>query len=250
MANKYNILITDDEKPARNKIKSFLKDEKNIGEIYEAENGFRAIELINKNRIDVMFLDIQMPGMKGFEILDAIELEDKPVVIFVTAYENYAVHAFEVEAVDYLLKPYDLERFSRALKKGIEKTRNRNLEKIDYSEIIKKLNEGKSFVDRIIVNKSSKYFFVKTIDLYFISSNEKYVELNTENEKFLLRNTMNNMELKLNPEKFKRVHRSYIVNMDYIKEILPCSHGDYTITLTNGKNIKLARSYNSNIFKK
>ena len=247
--NKLKILIVDDEKPARDKIKSFLKDDENVEEIFEAENGIEAVEKVNKLNPSLVFLDIQMPGMTGFEVLENIDIENSPEIIFATAFDQYAIDAFEVQAIDYLLKPFDYERFSKAFHNAIRRIGlSRN--KVEFNGLLQTVNKDKNYLTRILVSKGSKYSFVNTDDIYFISAQEKYVEINTEKQKFLIRNTMTRIEQSLNPEKFTRIHRSYIVNIDCIKELQPWSHGDYLVILKNDEKIKLARSYRDKIFDK
>ncbi len=247
--DKLKVLIVDDEKPSRDKIKSFLKDDKNVEEILEAENGIEAVEKINGLNPSLVFLDIQMPGMTGFEVLQNIDIEHSPEIIFATAYDQYAIDAFEVQAIDYLLKPFDYERFSKAFKNAIQRI-SLNKSKVEFNGLLQTVNKDKNYLKRILVSKSSKYSFVNIDDIYFISAQEKYIEINTENQKFLIRNTMAGIEQSLNPEKFARIHRSYIVNVDCIKELQPWSHGDYLVILKNDEKIKLARSYRDKIFNK
>lgn len=189
-----------------------------------------------------------MPKLKGLEVVEAVGVKNMPVVIFVTAFDQYAINAFDLEAVDYLLKPFDPPRFEKAFQRATKLLEPKNRSNNDLQKIITELRQGNRFKDKFLVSKNSKYFFVKPDDIYFISAQEKYVELNTEREKYLLRATMNSIEEGLNPAKFKRTHRSYIVNIEKIKEIEPVSHGDYTILLTNGNKVKLARRFREKIF--
>lgn len=246
MNKKFNILIVDDEAPARSKIKSYIKNMNEAGTIHEASNGFEAVKLINEISPDLVFLDIQMPKANGFEVIDAIGIDEMPAVVFVTAYDEYAIEAFNVEAVDYLLKPFDEERFLRAFNRAKERINHSNTP--DLKNLLSKFKPENEYIERIMVEKASKYKFVNVDEIFFIAAQDKYVELNTGNERYLVRDTMTRMEERLNPDKFKRTHRSFIVNVDYIKEIQPWAHGDYVILMENGNKVKLARRFKKNIF--
>lgn len=245
---KINVLIADDEKPARDKLISFLKNEQLIENIFEAEDGIEAVKKINEKFPSLVFLDIQMPGMNGFEVIESVGINEMPPVIFVTAFDQFAINAFEVNAVDYLLKPFDIERFNKSFSRALEKLESKKENFTSLTKLLAEANKESNKLKRILVNKSSKYFFIKTEDIFFISSEEKYIEIHTEREKYLLRHTMLGIEEKLETSKFKRIHRSYIVNLDYIKELQPFSHGDYIVILTNGEKIKMGRRYRSALF--
>ncbi len=245
---KLIVLIVDDEQPARDKIVSFLKNESRIEKIIEAEDGFDAITKIKENSPSLIFLDIQMPGANGFEVIDAIGADEMPPVIFVTAFDQFAINAFEVNAIDYLLKPFDEERFLKSFSRAIK---NIDTKKQNVDSLTKLLTDAGAInenLKRILVNKGSKYFFIKADDIFFISAEEKYIEIHTEKERYLLRHTMQAMEEKLDKQKFKRIHRSYIVNMDCIKEMQPYSHGDYIVILSNSEKIKMGRRYRAALF--
>jgi two-component system LytT family response regulator len=241
--NELKIIVIDDEQPARKKLISFLKEHRGNFIIYEAANGIEAIEKINSLFPDLVFLDIQMPGMTGFEVIEHIGVEKMPVVVFVTAYDQYALDAFEVNAIDYLLKPFDTDRFRKALDKALEKIEIKKTRKTELTNLLYEINHAKKFTERFLINHASKYFFVPVSEIVYISSEEKYVSLHTINGSYLLRETMNNMEKKLDPEKFARIHRSFIVNISQIKEMQPWSHGDYIIILKNGEKINMSRRY-------
>lgn len=245
---KLIVLIVDDEQPARDKIVSFLKNESRIEKIIEAEDGFDAITKIKENSPSLIFLDIQMPGANGFEVIEAIGADEMPPVIFVTAFDQFAINAFEVNAIDYLLKPFDEERFQKSFSRAIKNidTKKQNVDSL--SKLLTDAGAINENLKRILVNKGSKYFFIKADDIFFISAEEKYIEIHTEKERYLLRHTMQAMEEKLDKQKFKRIHRSYIVNMDCIKEMQPYSHGDYIVILSNSEKIKMGRRYRAALF--
>jgi two-component system, LytTR family, response regulator len=245
-----SILVVDDEKPARNKLISFLNESGNDFTICEAANGIEAIEKINKINPDLVFLDIQMPGAGGFDVIKNIGAENMPAVIFVTAFDQYALDAFEINAVDYLLKPFDKNRFQKSLNRALKKIHSRKGNKNELNKLLEELRKGKKYSERFLVNQGSKYFFVNTSEINYISAEEKYAELNTSKGKFLLRNTMTNLEAELDPVKFARVHRSFIVNIEQIQEIQPWSHGDSIIILKNGEKLSFSRRYRDNVFNK
>jgi two-component system LytT family response regulator len=248
-----NILIVDDEQPARRKIRSYLNEEEGIGWVLEAGNGVEAVQLIGEKRPDIVFLDIQMPGMTGFEVIEAVGVEDMPAVIFVTAYDQYAVDAFEVQALDYLLKPYDQERFAKSfnrVKRTLETARLRPDEEGStdaVGRLLEEINKGKGYLKRIMVKKGSRYFFVKVGDILYISAEEKYVKLHTVEDTYLIRETMARMEARLDPGVFVRIHRSHIVNIEFIREIQPWSHGDYIVFLENGAKLNLSRRFSDRL---
>ncbi len=246
--NNIKMLIVDDEQPARRKIRTFLKNVAHSSEIFEAENGVEAVKMIQNEQPDLIFLDIQMPGMTGFEVIERVGAENMPAVIFVTAYDQYAIAAFEVQAVDYLLKPFDEERFLKSFERALAQIRQQNIEPEKLKNLLAIISEEKEFLQRIMVNKNGRFFFVNVEDIQFFEADEKYVKLHTPNETSLVRETMSNLESRLDGAKFARIHRSYIVNIDAIKELQPWSHGDYVIILKNGKELPLSRRYRERLF--
>ena len=247
-----NILIVDDEQPARKKIRSYLKEEANIHSIAEAKDGIEAVQFIQGEKPDLVFLDIQMPGMNGFEVIEAVGIENMPAVVFVTAYDQYAIDAFEVQAVDYLLKPYDQERFRKSFNRSLEQIGS-DIESFaadSIQRLLEEIKKEKKYFQRIMVKRGSRFFFVKPNKIMYISADEKYVKLHTPEDAYLIRETMSRMEQHLDPAKFARIHRSYIVNIDFIKEIQPWSHGDYIVILKNGQKLNLSRRYSDRLLGK
>ncbi len=215
------VLVVDDEQPARKKIISFLKTENEIDKIIEAGNGIEAIEKIKNENPDIVFLDIQMPGLDGFGVINEIGVEDMPSVVFVTAYDQYAINAFDVNAVDYLLKPFDKERFSKSFNRVTKEIKLKKRKNDDIRLILDEVKKEKKALERFLVSLGSKYFFIGVKEIIYISSAEKYVELHTAKGKYLVRDTMNNVEESLDLEKFARIHRSYIINVEQIQEMQP-----------------------------
>ena len=239
----FQILIADDEQAARKKIRSYLREEEGISSIIEAENGIKAAELIKGKKPDLVFLDIQMPGIDGFEVIKAVGVENMPAVIFITAFDQYALDAFEVQAVDYLLKPYDQERFKKSFIRAREQIRSKNDNVNILRKLLEKIDKSGKYLQRIMVKKGDRYYFVNTDEIMFITTYEKYIKLHTPQKTHLIRESMNRMEKGLDPLKFARIHRSTIVNFDYIKEIQPWSHGDCIVILKNNVELNLSRRY-------
>ena len=245
-----HVLIVDDEEAARRKIKSYLKDEKGVAKITEARTGVEAVQLIKKKRPDLIFLDIQMPGMTGFGVIESIGAENMPAVVFVTAYDQYAIDAFEVQAVDYLLKPYDRARFKKSLFRAIDSIASGISYSRKIESLLEKIRKEERCLNRILVKKGPRYFLINTDTIMYISAYEKYIKLHTPDEVFLVRNTLHHMEERLNSSKFVRIHRSSIVNMDYIREVQPWSHGDCIVILKDGEQLSLSRRYRDRLFEK
>ena len=245
-----NVLIVDDEQPARKKIRSYLKQEEGIKSITEAENGVQAVPMIQGKNPDLVFLDIQMPGMNGFEVIEAVGVKNMPAVVFVTAYDEYAIEAFEVQAVDYLLKPYDQERFKKSLSRALEQIQSGSKEFFALKRLLSEVSKETRYLRRIMVKKGSRFFFINANEVIYISAYEKYINVHTNEATHLIRDTMNRMESRLDPKNFARIHRSYIVNMDSIKEMQPWSHGDYIVVLKDGTKLNLSRRYRDNLLGK
>ncbi|MBN8722491.1 MAG: response regulator transcription factor [Acidobacteria bacterium] len=234
------VIIIDDELPARKKIRTFLADEVEI--IGEASNGLEAVNLIEQLQPDLIFLDIQMPGLTGFEVLQALDKTIMPAVIFTTAYDEYAVKAFEVNALDYLLKPFDEERFQKALER-VNKQNSQNNQYQQLTNLLLELKKQPNYLQRLLIKTAGKIVFIKTDEINWIEAEEKYVQIHVGKDKYLYRETMNALEQQLNSEIFARIHRSYIVRIDFIKELVPWSHGDYLLILQDKTELSLGRNY-------
>ncbi len=242
-------LIVDDEKLARDKLHRLLGKEKDINIIGECNCGTDTVEFINKKNPDLVFLDIQMPEFNGFEVIRKIKPENMPTIIFVTAYDQYALDAFNVHALDYLTKPFDRERLQIALQKARNQIENSRQGDIDERliSLLNNLKEEKEYPDRLVLKSSGKIYFVKTEDIDWIEAAGNYVKIHAEGKSHMLRETMTGIEKKLPPDKFLRIHRSSLVNIDRIKELNPLFSGDYLVTLQDDTELTLSRNYHDRL---
>jgi two-component system, LytTR family, response regulator len=242
---KIRTLIVDDEPLARDRVRRFLRDERDIQIIGECGNGQEAIKAIREQRPDLVFLDIQMPEKTGFDVVRALDPEETPTVIFVTAYDRYALQAFEVHALDYLLKPFNRDRMHRAVKRARDHIDRRGLMGLDerLAALIADLRGEKKYLDRLVVKAVGRVFFLKADEIDWIEAAGNYVKLHSGRESHMIRETMNGIEAKLDPDKFLRIHRSTVVNIDRIKELQPMFSGDYAVLLKDGTELALSRHY-------
>lgn len=236
------VVIIDDEAPARNLLKEYIAEFEQLQVAAECKNGIEAIGIINIMQPDFIFLDVQMPGKTGFEVLQ--EIDFIPKVIFSTAYDQYALKAFEVNAVDYLLKPYTKERFANAVHKLLGDV-NENLKQVQ--QLTESLNT-KTYPERILVEQGSKLISISVTDILWIEADGDYTRLHTIKQSFLSNKSMNELEQKLNPQLFQRVHRSAIISIAAIKEVHKEASGPQVV-LTNGVVVKVSRTY-TDVFKK
>ena len=239
---KLRVLLIDDEPPARKKLRHFLKDEPRVEIIGEAQDGLEAIQAIEELRPDLIFLDIQMPQLNGFEVLQLLR-SHHPQVIFTTAFDQHAVRAFQVRALDYLLKPFDKDRFREALDRAFELRKSRRDFQGKIEDLIAELRPKQKYLRRILLRSEGKIFFIKTEQIDWIEAEEKYVRLHSGKQSYLHRETMNALEESLDPRRFARIHRSQIVNMDRVKELQSWSHGDYVVVMTDDTRLPLGRIY-------
>ena len=247
MSKKITALIVDDEPLARDTVRLLLEARDDVEIVGEAEDGRKAVEEIVSKEPDLVFLDIQMPEMDGFGVIESVGTGKMPVVIFATAFDQYAIKAFEAQALDYILKPFDDERFNLAVDRAISKIQKDSEDNLQEKlgallEAVDKSRDA-DFVERIMIKEKDLVVFVKTEDIDWVESAGDYVVIRAGGKKHLLRESMTNMEKKLDPEKFARIHRSTILNLDRIKELRPYFHGDYIVYLKDGNELKLSRRY-------
>lgn len=249
MSEKIRTLIVDDEPLARRNLRVLLEKDPQIEIIEECRNGREAVKAINTLSPDLIFLDIQMPEMDGFDVLAHVGPEHIQAIIFVTAFDQYALKAFDVHALDYLLKPFDDERFSHALRRAkaqieaheINRLSKRLLALLEERESELKVDQ-KSYLTRLMIKDSGRVRLLKVDDVDFVEADGNYAKLHVGRATHLLREKMNDLEGRLDPARFVRIHRSIIVNLDRIKEMHPHFNGDYIVVLEDGRQLRMSRT--------
>lgn len=247
---KIRTVIADDEPLARRGIRAHLNLEKDIEIVSECRNGREAIEAVTTHAPDLLFLDVQMPELDGFQVVEALGAERMPAVIFVTAYDRYALRAFEVHALDYLLKPFDEERFAKAVERA-----RRQIERNGLGDLGRRLQDlladlkPHKYVERLALKSAGRVSFLSVTELDWIEAADNYVRLHAGRETHLMRETMANVEKKLDPGQFLRIHRSRIVNAQKIKQVQPLFRGEYEIMLHDGTRLESGRAYRDQIQK-
>lgn len=240
-------LIVDDEPLARERVRTLLAKEADVTIVGECANGREAIEAIERDAPDLVFLDVQMPELDGFGVLENVEAERLPVVIFVTAYDEYAVRAFEVHALDYILKPFDKERFRDALDRARREiaraaVNGGGLDK-KLLALLGELQDRKRRLERIVIRSGGRVSFLRTDEVDWIEAAGNYVELHVGKDSHLLRETMNKLESRLDTKRFLRIHRRLIVNVERIKQLEGVTHGEYLVVLKDGTRLSSSRGY-------
>jgi two-component system, LytTR family, response regulator len=229
-------IIIDDEQPARDLIKHYLKAFPDIELLGDYPDGFSGLKAIQELKPEIVFLDIQMPKLTGFELLEI--LENPPHIIFSTAYDQYAIKAFEMTAVDYLLKPYSAERFGQAIKKVMQQILSSGAETPQLKNLVSTLETNPEYLQRIAVKTRHKIEVIPVNDISHIEADDDYVTIHTDKEKYLKEKTMKYMESHLDPAQFVRVHRSYIVNINQIARLELYQKETYHVLLKNGASIR------------
>jgi DNA-binding LytR/AlgR family response regulator len=233
-------VIVDDEAPARERLKNFLSQNAEVELIGEAADGIQAMELIEKKNPDLVLLDIQMPRLDGFGVLRM--LENPPLVIFITAYDEFAIRAFEVNALDYLLKPFTRVRLERAIEKAVRRLSQKTDLNTRLDSLFKTLTEDKRYLERIAVRNQGKIFVIEVTAIDCLTAENGRVSVTSENTRYFTNYTLFELEGRLNPDTFFRAHRSAIVNLTKIKEIIPWFAGSYKIKLITGTEVDLSRN--------
>ena len=238
------VLLVDDESLAREMLREMLENDPQVTIVGESCNGHEALEAIRTHSPDLIFLDVQMPELGGFEMLEALGKEI-PRVIFVTAYDQYAVRAFEVHALDYLLKPFDQERFDISWQRAraqILRDRDGGTDQRILA-LLEEMKAGNKYLERLVIKASGRIYFLETAEIDWIEAEGNYVSVHSAKKSHLLRETISSLEAQLDPKKFLRIHRSSIVRIDRIQELQPWFHGEYRIILQNGTQLTLSRNY-------
>ena len=247
MNAKIRVVVADDENPARRKIVRFLDSEPDFDVCGEARTGLEAIRVIESQHPDLVFLDIQMPGADGFEVIRALKAEAMPQVVFVTAYDSFALKAFEVHALDYLLKPFDRTRFGKVLDRARQMVAHKQSDDLALrlGKLLDELRISPKFAERIMVRASDREtnVLVPVDKIDWIEGARNYITIHTKAETYLLRSTIDGICDKLDPSKFLRVNRSNVVRVDRIKELQPWFHGEYKVLLDTGVELTWSRRY-------
>lgn len=248
--NHIRTLVVDDEPAARARVIRLLEQDPDVRIIGDCRNGVEAIALLNKEPVDLVFMDIQMPQANGFEVLDKIHKDSRPFVVFVTAHDRYALKAFDVNAVDYLLKPYDDDRFFNSVAKAkdfIEMRDSKQLAGRLIDMVQEHMRAHKDYSDNLIIKEKGRTYKVMLKDVVFIRAESNYLILQTKDKHYLLRMTMNMMESEVDPKRFVRIHRSYIVNMAHVRSTRYSGNNEFMFTMSNGQHLLSGRSYKDRI---
>ena len=242
---KIRTLIVDDEPLGRERIRTLLAGDPEIEVIGECPDGRRAITGIEERKPDLVFLDVQMPEVDGFGVLEAISAERMPVIIFVTAYDRYAVKAFEVHALDYLLKSFDRERFRAAVQRAKEEIRRSREGVLNerVAGLLEDLQKKKDRLTRLVIKSAGRIVFLRVEEIDWVQAADNYARVHAGKESHLIRETLQSLEKRLDPGKFLRIHRGSLVNLDRIRELQPIFHGDYAVKLMDGTELTLSRNY-------
>lgn len=238
-------VIVDDEPLARRRIRSLLVEAEDVEVIAECANGKEAIQVIEESPPDLLFLDIQMPELDGFDVLQAIGVAYVPVVIFVTAYDQFALRAFEAHALDYLLKPFDDERFEAALQRARARIRQQQGGDLDrrLRALLEEVRGDRGYLQRLVVPTGPRSVFIRTEEIDWIKAERNYIRLHVGGRSYLLRESLSHIEAALDPAKFCRIHRSTIVNIDRIQAVESLFQGEYLVVLHDGTKLTSGRSY-------
>lgn len=246
---KIRTIIVEDEPLARERMRNLLETDDAIEVCAECGDGRSAVDKITELEPDLLFLDIQMPELDGFGVLAELAIPKLPAVVFVTAYDQFAIKAFEVHAVDYLLKPFDRERFREALQRA--KTRIASTQSAPAEEglraLIADLRPDAKAIQKLAIKSSGRVTFVKVEDIDWVEAADNYVNIHAGSAEHLLRETMTSICSRLPSEKFVRLNRSCIVNLERVKELQPMFHGEYTVILNNGTKLTLSRNYRGSL---
>jgi two-component system, LytTR family, response regulator len=251
--NRIRVLVVDDEPLARTGVRTMLEADPEMDVVGEAASAAEAIDLIQQLRPELVMLDVQMPDGTGFDVIRRVGLPQMPAVVFITAYDEFAVAAFEVNAVDYLLKPFDDERFAITMERAKKVARQAHV-----GELTRRLADllagagapvsaatpapAHRYVDRLAVKSAGRTFFLRVAEIDWIEAADYYVRIHVGKVAHLLRESLNTLETRLDPTQFFRVHRSAIVNIDRIRELQPYFHGNYVLILHDGTKLKLSRA--------
>ncbi len=239
------VLLVDDEAPARQRLRDLLHKDQQVTAISEAENGIVAVEKIRHYKPDLVFLDVQMPELDGLGVIEAVGAEQMPLTIFVTAYDQHAIRAFDANAIDYLLKPFSDERFEAAMARARSRLDERNLRDFGRRmlQMVSRIPAQSRRWDRLVVKSAGSTRFLRVAEIDWIEAAGVYVTLHVTDKEFLYRASLTDLAEKLDPQRFIRIHRSAIVNIESIVQLEPASHGEFDVVLKNGSRTRVSRTY-------
>ena len=243
-------IIADDEHLAREKLRFLVGEEAGVQVVAECESGGQTIEALHNHKPDLLLIDIRMPDMDGFDVLERIPADEMPVIVFTTAYDQFAIRAFEAQALDYLLKPFEQERLHNAIertKAELLKSRHLGLTTHILNLLAKKTEPRVQSEDRMVIRAGGKIVFLDVKEIDWVEAAANYVKVNVGKDHYLLREGIGSMAERLDPERFVRIHRSAIVNIQKIRELQPCESGEYIAVLKNGKELSCSRGYRSQL---
>jgi two-component system, LytTR family, response regulator len=246
------VLIADDELPARQRLMDLLHKDKQVGTVSQAENGAAAVEMIRAQRPDILFLDVQMPELDGLGVIDAIGAKEMPLTVFVTAYDDHAIRAFEANALDYLLKPFSDERFEATMARIKARLDERGMREFGMRvlEMVSREPQHEQWLDRLVVKAAGTTRFIRVADIEWIEAAGVYVTLHVGAKEVLYRAALNDLARKLDPVRFVRVHRSAIVNIESVSHLQPISHGEFEVVMKSGTRARISRTYRARLEKR
>lgn len=243
------VLVVDDEAPARQRLVDLLEKDAQIAAILEAANGKLAVEIIARESLDLVFLDVQMPELDGLQVIETIGAAAMPLTVFVTAYDQHAIRAFEANALDYVLKPFSDERLETALARAKARHSERSLREFGQSvlRLLSTRPPAEPYLDRLVVRSGGSTRFIRVADIDSIEAAGVYVNLHVHGKELLYRSGLNELAASLDPMRFVRIHRSAIVNIDSIVELHPISHGEFDLVLKDGHRSRVSRTYRTEL---
>jgi two-component system, LytTR family, response regulator len=247
------VLVADDELPARQRLIDLLQRDGQIASVAEAADGETAVEMIQNQHPDLLFLDVQMPELDGLGVIDAIGAAEMPLTVFVTAYDQHAIRAFEANALDYLLKPFSDERFDAAMTRVKSRLDERSMKEFGQ-RVMKMVSAAPAAperrLDRLVVKAGGTTRFIRVIDIDWIEAAGVYVTLHVAGKELLYRAALNDLAEKLDPRRFVRVHRSALINIESVLQLEPISHGEFDVVLKNGSRTRVSRTYRAQLEKR
>ena len=251
-AEPIRALIVDDETPARQRLTDLLQKDPEVRAILEAENGQAAVQVIRKEQPNLLFLDVQMPELDGLGVIEALGPREVPLTIFVTAYDQHAIRAFEANALDYLLKPFSDERFEAALARAKSRLDDRNFREFGQRmlQMVSKLPPKVRRWDRLVVKSGGSTRFLRVAEIDWIEAAGVYANLHAGGKEFLYRGSLNELTGRLDPARFVRIHRSAIINIESVVQLEPVSHGEFEAVLRDGSRARVSRTYRAQLEKR